>query len=407
MVMFKKTATLLVLMLVMGGTTATMSFDKNIVVTADPFQDNVNATLLSIMSALTNITNKLNVLTLNGTINLANLTSVQLQILYGLVDKNNNYILQSGTLYGVNGTNRGNSTMSDALDKLQLYLSSNATIAGKIDRILHCIAGNNTQTDWSLFQLSNEILFGLIDKDNRYILHNGTLAFPHGNSAMLISLQNDVVISELIKAANDLQNNRTQQIITAGDDNKNTLKTDIASYGKTTVDSVGGLTLWLGAILFILILLSFYVIYLKERLKRYDKRLKYPACYGEPRVFNPEGECQRCKLKEDCERSIIAMSKNLDREEVPVEEAPKKKKKLNLLKRKDKGEDEGEEVNEEMPDCFGKYLAGDKECIRCTKAMECMEETPGAHPQQRQGQEQPQRQTTGTVVSPFDPLAGM
>jgi hypothetical protein len=410
--MFRRTAIILVLMLVMSGTTTILISNENYIAKAEQWPNYVNATIANLTATInarfSNLSAKMNAtftalreLTINGSMNLANLSLVQRQILYGLIDKYNNYILQNGTLNGP----RGNSTFANTFTKLQLLLTSNATMAGKIDRILHCIAGNNTLTNWNLFQLSNEILFGLIDKDNRYILHNGTLAFPHGNSAMLISLQNDVVISEMIKAASALQRNDTQQIVSAGDSNKNTLTTNLNDMGKTTVNSVGNLQWWLAAILVILVLLTFYMVYLRERLRRYSPRLKYPQCYGEPRVFDSTGACQGCKLKEDCERSIIATTANLQaQEEAITTEQPKKKKMgLGLLKRNREPIVEAEEPVEDVPQCFGKYLAGDKECTKCSKAMECMDETPGVKPARQDVRQRQQQPASGS----FDPLAGM
>jgi hypothetical protein len=234
------------------------------------------------------------------------------------------------------------------------------------------------------------ILYGLIDKNNHYILQNGTLIYPRGNSVLVALADNDVAIGGLIVNSNAQQRNWTQQLMDA---NQEATSSKLLDLGKSIVNSiVGNLQLWLAVLLILLVLLMFYTLFLKDRLRRYDRRLKEPQCYGDPRVFEPEQACRNCRLKEDCERQIIAATTNMQ-----AEERPKKKKRF--LRRK---EEPGEEQVEKPP-CFRQYLAGDPECVKCMDAKECMGETPGlSKPADRE-----HLKNTAPAAGAFDPLAGM
>jgi len=383
----KKATSFVILTLVVFGTITTMTHETY-VVKADQLgtpNDIVNQTyrLLANMSAMYQEA----LARINLTINHINTNVSRVNVTASSINNKLSLMTVNGTL---------------SLANLSLLMRSNASLMGQVNKIIHLIAGNNTQ-NWNLLQLNTEILYGLIDKDNKYILQNGTLQYPHGNSAIMVSLQNDVVLADMIRNTNDLQRNYTQQIVTASDNDRDQITTSISGVGKQIVNSIGNIQ-WIIAILaIIMFFFVFHQLFLKNRLMKYDKRLKTPQCYGEPRVFDPNGECARCRLKEDCERQIIAATAKLQE----GEEAPKKKKRGIPFLNRNKREQEEDEDEIERPACFGQYLAGDAECIKCLEARDCISETPGAIRRQPQSQEEPERPQPKPTGTTFDPLAGM
>jgi hypothetical protein len=394
--MVRSRCTLLIIMLVLSGLWTTTIVSDDAVVRADQLgtpNDMINQTYrllgnISIMLKGINTTrinatyDLFNWATKNGTIDLR-------MILYGLIDKNNKYLLQDGVLGGP----LGNSSFANIAQLLQ----SNDTILGKLNRIIQIIAGNNTQTDWNLYDLNNAILYGLIDKDNKYILQNGTLSHPRGNSAILVSLQNDLVLAGLIKDSKDTTTNATQHIITVSDDNRNKINDNLKTVNNNILGNIGTLQWIVIILLVILVFFVFHQIFLRQKFARFDRSLKEPACFGDPRIFSPDKECAACRLKEDCERQIIAATANMQQQE----EAPKKKKRF--LHRREQADEE----EQPRQGCFGQYLAGDPECVKCMDARQCMNDTPGLKQPEREVQPMPTKSPAATAFNQIDPLAGM
>jgi hypothetical protein len=212
---------------------------------------------------------------------------------------------------------------------------------------------------------------------------------------------NDIFLGTLMVTLSNIAKNSTQAIITASDNNRDQINTNMNDVGTIFKNSIllvlgciGNINNWITVLTVILISFVFYTVFLRKRLTKYSPHLKQPQCFGEPRVFDPTGECNQCRLKEDCERQIIAITANV--------QEPKKKKRgigIPFIRRKE----EAEEEEEYRPACYGNYLAGDSECIKCSQAKECMDETPGARPAKEK--EEPQRKPASTGAS--DPLAGM
>jgi len=214
---------------------------------------------------------------------------------------------------------------------------------------------------------------------------------------MLVSLQNDLVLAGLINDNKAALTNATQQIVSVSDDNRNKVNDNLKTVNNNILGNLGTVQWLIVALLVVLIFFVVHQLFLRQKFARFDRSLKEPACFGDPRFFSPEKECAACRLKEDCERQIIAATANMQAEE----EAPKKKKRF--LRR------QVEEEEQPKQGCFGQYLAGDPECVKCMDGRQCMNETPGLRQQQPEREVQPMatKSPAASAFNQLDPLAGM
>jgi len=267
------------------------------------------------------------------------------QILYKLNSTTNSTSENlSNILLRIQGTGEGanaNSTWS-IYDMLIPDESSvdNASIDGKLNFIIQKI-GNESYMGWTLAQMQTYILRGLIDENEYYILHNGTLANPQGTSVMKAVLANQIILGEQDAQLGDLARNLTQQVVDVSDENKIALQESQASVGQQIMDNTGNLytmvALSVGAIIFLLAWETVIKEKIKKRHETATNSAGTPNCYGDENIFG-SAQCQNCSLRDSCESQILSARS--------------------------------------LPKCFGNYLETDDQCQICKQAVACEAATP-------------------------------
>jgi len=296
-------------------------------------------------------------------------TRTYLNLIWGALNVTSDNVTTILAVLGDFGANETIKTHLVAINEtLVIEDVSNDTVTGKLNAILKRIEGTGASgTNWSLYDTQNYILRGLIDKDENYILHNGTLATLEGSSVLKAIIANQGVLSNQDGMLAELMRNSTQEVIDVSDENKQKLQENQGEIGEQIINSHGTI-LWVCA--FTLIIVIFYLLWkikLKDmvggRAGKHRKGSDIPPCFGDPKVYNAK-ECEECSLIDGCRKEVLKAS-----------------------------------AAKEKQDCFGQYLATSAECKKCREAEDCRKVTPG-------GEIHPADEEKKSIVS-VNPLEGL
>jgi len=212
-----------------------------------------------------------------------------------------------------------------------ITMGNTTTLIEKLNIILERIGGSNS-SKWdanTLYGMQNYILCGLIDENNFYILHNGTLADTKGYSVLRVLIDNQQAIADVV--VNTSSNAIAATNLTRADiGNKiDSAKTNIIENNPTALVIAGFVVT-----LFVFILLLWRFFFRKSPSS--SELNEKPDCFGDKDVYDPK-KCKECFHQKECRDKIFS---------TPVQ-----------------------------PVCFGQFLSSDEECRNCDMAMECKEET--------------------------------
>jgi len=233
-----------------------------------------------------------------------------------------------------------------------ISMGDTTSLLQKINLILTRIGGDEKWDASTLYGMQNYILSGLIDENNFYILHNGTLADPSGSSVLGVMIANQQAIATIVV---DSSNNT----IKAMNITKTSLTNKISNAEVSILNSMPGGMITVAVILiFIVLALLLWRFFFKNITSPGVEQ--NPKCFGNQKMYDQE-KCSSCNQLADCKETILSSQSN--------------------------------------PDCYGQNLKSDEECRICAVAEQCKIDTPVTSVDKQQ-------QQPATILKASDPLEG-